>query len=119
MTSLLIFLLLVVFVEALTEILVTSFILEKPRMFISRRNGFLGTLVHCGYCTSVWVSTMVAWIIPFYIWSMTGQFWLDYIITALILHRLSNLFHELTSKLFGRRPMVFVVHKKETVVINE
>lgn len=107
--------LLVIFIEALTEILTTSSIFEKPRMLLAR-NAFLGELIHCGYCTSVWVSLSVAWIIPF---ALTPYFWLNYLLTVFVLHRLSNILHELIQKLLGRRPFLFAVHKTEAVIMPE
>lgn len=107
-------LLLALFVEAVTEILVTSIFFEKPREFVYTRNGFFGELVNCGYCTSVWVSAVVAWlaVLPISSW-----FVVNYIITVFIIHRLSNLLHELNNKWLGRRPFSMALHKTETVII--
>jgi hypothetical protein len=113
------FLFLVIFVEAFTEILVESSILTKPREFLARCNGLLGELVHCGYCTSVWVSAAVAWIVPMFIWTIVPNFWISYIIALFVLHRLSNLLHELNSKWLNRRPINFAVHKTETVLMPD
>lgn len=107
-------LLLIIFVEAVTEILVASSIFEKPRLYLAQKSGFLGELIHCGYCTSVWVSLGVAWIIPI---TISPYFFLNYIITAFILHRLSNVIHELINKWLGRRPISFAVHKTEAVLM--
>jgi hypothetical protein len=107
-------LLLVIFVEALTEILVESSIFERPRLYLAGKSGFLGELIHCGYCTSVWVSFGVAWIAPL---AISGFFWLNYFLTAFILHRMSNMLHELISKWLGRRPVTFAVHKTEAVIL--
>lgn len=108
-------LILIIFIEALTEILTTSSIFEKPRLWLAK-NAFLGELIHCGYCTSVWVSLSVAWIIPF---ALTPYFWLNYMLTTFVLHRLSNILHELIQKLLGRRPFLFAVHKTEAVLMPE
>lgn len=113
------FLFLVIFVEAFTEILVESSILAKPREFLARHSGLLGELVHCGYCTSVWVSAAVAWIVPMFIWAVVPNFWISYVIALFVLHRLSNLFHELNSKWLNRRPIGLAVHKTETVLMPD
>lgn len=113
------FTLLMICVEAITEILVASSIFAKPREFIARRSGLLGELVHCGYCTSVWVSAAVAWIIPLWYWALVPHFWVSYLVTLFVLHRLSNLFHELISKWLNRRPISLAVHKTETVLLPD
>jgi len=107
-------LILVLFVEAVTEILVSSAIFQKPREFVYTRNGFLGELVNCGYCTSVWVAAAVAWlaVLPICPW-----FAVNYVVTTFVIHRLSNLLHELNSKWLSRRPFSMAVHKTETVII--
>jgi hypothetical protein len=110
------YLLLIIFIEALTEILVESSILSKPREYLAQKNGLLGELIHCGYCTSVWVAASIAWVAPL---AFTSYFLLNYFITVFILHRLSNLLHEAYSKFLGRRPMTFAVHKTETVMIPD
>jgi hypothetical protein len=109
----------IIFIEAFTEILVASSIFQKPREFIARRSAFLGELVHCGYCTSVWVSATVAWIFVIYVWALTPFFWISYIIATFAFHRLANLFHELVSKWLNRRPISFAVHKTETVLMPD
>ena len=105
---------LVLFVEAVTEILVSSVIFQKPREFIYVRNGFLGELVNCGYCTSVWVAAAVAWL---YVLPICPWFAANYIISTFVIHRLSNLLHELNNKWLSRRPFSMAVHKTETVII--
>ena len=107
-------LLLILFVEAVTEILVESSIFQKPREFVYTRNGFLGELVTCGYCTSVWVSAAVAWLVVF---PISPWFVINYIITVFVIDRLSNLLHELNNKWLNRRPFSMALHKTETVII--
>ena len=109
--------LLVICVEAITEILVSGSIFQKPREFIARNSSFIGELVHCGYCTSVWVSAAVAWVFVVWVWTLTPIFWINYIIATFVIHRLANLFHELSSKWLNRRPISFAVHKTETVIV--
>ena len=113
--------LLTIFVEAVTEILVASSIFSRPRGFIGRRSAFLGELIHCGHCTSVWVSAIVVWMIlpPAWIFSIISNFWVAYIITIFVVHRLSNLFHEFNSKWLNRRPFALAVHKTETVLMPD
>ena len=108
--------LLVMFVEAMTEILTESSLFRGIREFLGKRSSLLGELVHCGYCTSVWVSAAVAWIL---VLKFTPYYAVDYIITTFIVHRLSNMLHELYSKWMGRRPWSMALYKTETVVIPE
>ena len=107
---------LVIFVEAITEIFVSSSIFTSFREFVGQRSAFLGELVHCGYCTSVWVSASVAWTLSAV---GTNYLWLDYIICVFVLHRLSNLFHELTCKWMNRLPLTIAMHKTESVILTE
>lgn len=88
---------LVIFVEAITEIIVASELFSPFREFIwNTRFTFLHKLFACGYCISVWVSASVAWIIP------THNGILGYFIKVMIIHRLSNMFHGIVTRLLGR-----------------
>ena len=106
-------LLLIIFIEALTEIIVASAIFAPIRE-VSTKYSYLGELMHCGYCTSVWVSASVAWIAPL---AIGPHFLINYALTVFILHRLSNLFHEFNSKWLNRRPLSLSVYKTETVIM--
>lgn len=103
-------LLLALVVEAITEIFVSSLLFEKLRIKIASIHLMLGELVHCGYCTSVWISMLVAWIATF-ILPISNYIIVDYILFVFILHRLSNIMHEIISKLLQRRPIQLWVHK--------
>ena len=107
--------LLVVFVEAITEVFVSSSIFEGLRDFIGQRSSFLGELVHCGYCTSIWVSASVAWMLTM----DTGYPWLDFVVVTFVLHRFSNLFHELTCKWMNRAPLSLTMHTTESVLLPD
>ena len=48
---------------------------------------FLHELLECGYCTSVWVA------IPTAYWYLERINYVDLIVFALIIHRLSNILH--------------------------
>jgi hypothetical protein len=109
------FLLLIIFVEAVTEIITTSSIMSKFRQVLSYSD-FLGELIHCGYCTSVWVAASVAWVDP---WIISEQFWINYAVTLFVLHRLSNVLHELMEKWLSRRPLTLAIHKTEAVLLPD
>lgn len=66
--------------------------------------GFIGELLNCGYCTSVWVAAAAAFVVPGKI-----LWWLPTILIKwLVLHRFSNLLHETFQKWFRNAPFSFV-----------
>jgi len=73
----------VIATEALTEILLHSELLDRPRKFISKLP-FLEALFSCGWCLSFWVGGVVFGII------ILG---LDIILLPIVFHRLSNFLH--------------------------
>ena len=106
--------------EALTEIITTSKITEPFRDWVGRSATsqfrlWFSELINCGYCTSVWVSIVLAAALPtpgckgcagsvgFLIAIMI------YGVKVLFLHRTSNLFHELAHKWFSRSPLNLVL----------
>lgn len=109
------YMLLIVLVEAITEILVDSQIFSKPRELIYTNSSFFGELVTCGYCTSVWVSAAVAWMA---VLSLSPYFMVNYIVTVMVLHRLSNVWHEAIKKWLNRHPITFSIHKTESVLLG-
>jgi len=108
-TSALIWLAVIIYVEAVTEIITSSGLFKKFREKIEEKNEFLGNLVSCGYCCSVWVSITVAWTIPGAIIFPL----VDFVIKVFVLHRLSNILHEGFSRWFSRHPWMIVLQKNE------
>ena len=94
MYNILVFLLLVVFVEGATELLCKSMILKRVREVISSVHPFFDELLKCGYCTSVWVSALAA---LFFTWEVGGGFVL-FVLFMVCLHRLSNYLHNFNDK---------------------
>lgn len=80
----------IVAVEALTEIIVASDIATRFRTWFYNLNDFTAKLISCGYCLSVWVSMPFALVVPN---GFTDYFILNWVISVLILHRLSNATH--------------------------
>lgn len=90
-------------VEAITEIIVEAQITDPIRGFIKRKAYpdqpiesysqniviFIDKLLSCGYCTSVWVSFVVASFHP----PIIGIKCIDWILAVFLIHRLSNLYH--------------------------
>lgn len=104
----------IIAVEAITEILVAGKIFQSLRDFLISRNIFLlAGMFSCGYCMSVWVAASVGWIVPF----PFGVVGIP--IKILVVHRLSNFFHEFMSRWLGRKPWAVEVHKTETVVMEQ
>lgn len=88
------FILLIIAVEAVTEIIVSSELFKPLRLMVSPMDDF------CGYCMSVWVA-------GFFIYFESPLITtLIYIFAA---HRLANLFHEGCSRWFKRKPFVGVM----------
>ena len=81
--------------EALIELWLTASPLEPIRAFVarnlteSRRFGWVVALLTCGYCMSVWVAAAAAFIPS----GICGNALLAWFINFLLIHRLSNLFH--------------------------
>ncbi len=100
-----IFLMSVILTEAITEIVTKSELFEplRSKVFnLGQKNKFfhwLHSLLDCGYCFSVWSGMLVALLffkdIDLLHWS------LDWIFVAIILHRTSNLFHNVIDRIHG------------------
>lgn len=91
-------------VEATTELIVASKIFFSLRTFISKRSKFIGELFSCGYCLSVWVAFAGAFFVP-------GQWtnpYVDHFLKLLVLHRASNILHSIISRVLKRLPFEFV-----------
>lgn len=98
----------VIAVEAITEIAVQSDLFIRLRSILYKLNpGLLGKLITCGYCFSVWVS-IIGWFMP---GNITGIWILDGILRIFLLHRLSNVIHELFMRWEKRLPLVIVFNK--------
>jgi len=94
-------------VEAITEILVDSKLLDKVRSEINnaafpeegppnddtwkqRGLAFLSSLFTCGYCMSVWVAAFVSLLVQV---PITSSWIINYVLSAFLMHRLSNAYH--------------------------
>lgn len=90
----------VVVVEASTELLVKSAIFKPLNKFLSSKGRFLEEMLSCGYCASVWIS-----IIPAYLLSNLQE-WISALVAfpfmLLFLHRSSNYLHNINDKYFDK-----------------
>lgn len=91
------FFLAVILTELLTELLVKSVIFRPVREGLSKVGSFFKELLGCGYCTSVWMAFGVALILQL-AYNLSGIYWLDLGLTALVVHRLSNYLHNFNDK---------------------
>lgn len=105
----------IIFVEAVTELILNGEIFEKFRELMFKLSNFTGSLVSCGYCLSVWVSASIAWALPLGFFHPV----VDFVVATFVLHRLSNIFHELVARWLGRMPWTLQLHKVETVHIED
>jgi len=99
------FLLAIILTEALTEIITKSEIFEplRARVFkLGQANRFfkwMHELLDCGYCFSVWAGALIA--ILFFRDLNLLHWGLDWFFIAIVLHRLSNLFHNIMDRVHG------------------
>jgi len=87
----------VILVELLTELVIKSEIFKPVRNWIFKLGGWFKDLFTCGYCFSVWVAFGVVFLTQIS-YPLTGQPWLDLGLMALIVHRLSNILHNVIDK---------------------
>jgi hypothetical protein len=139
MKDILIWIFAIVFVEATVEIEVESELFIAIRSRISQFSVFgrlkwlgwyFNGLLSCGYCLSVWISAVIALFIPTTILdantvgSVIGRIdatWpfvvVDYIIKIFVLHRLSNVWHELVYRWLERMPYMLAFKKPDIIDI--
>ena len=99
------FFLAIVLTEAITEVVTKSQFLNPLRAKIfslgqdNKFFGWLHELLDCGYCFSVWVGAFIA-ILFFRDVNLVHQS-IDWFFVALVLHRLSNMFHNIMDRIHG------------------
>lgn len=104
--TLVIIIILAIVVEAITEIVTSSTLVaplqatwrtwtypidRPPSGKIQAVMAFIDQLWNCGYCSSVWVSAVVALFAP----SLVSNIFINWVIIVFLLHRLSNWLHVL------------------------
>jgi hypothetical protein len=94
--------------EAVTEIVVASELFEPVRR-VMQRAGKLGALFTCGYCLSVWVGVGVSYLLRIDLGLVHPG--VDPLLVGLVVHRASNVLHELISRLLNRHPFQARVFK--------
>ena len=97
----------ILLIEAIVEILTESTIFIPFRAFLFEKGknskvfAWLHDLMDCGYCTSVWVGCFFA-LLLFTDRTYLLNVYVDWIFIGLALHRLSNIFHILITKIKGK-----------------
>ena len=119
----------IIFVEATTEIEVTSVLFSGVRERLIKIR-WVGWYVHglfsCGYCLSVWVSAVAALFVPGDVILWTTEAFLgklttcatpftiaDYIFKIFVIHRLANVWHEGVYRWLERMPFVLAFKSGE------
>jgi len=81
--------------EAITELLLHSALLNKPRTWLCRFN-FFKELFSCGWCLSLWAGLLVFGLLLLR---------LEIILVPIVFHRVSNYLHAVYSFVkYARRP---------------
>ena len=104
---------LIVAVEASTEILTDSEVTRPARERVAKVNDWLGQLVNCGYCTSVWVAGAAAMVHQI---QVSDHPWVNVLVTLLLLHRSSNLFHEVVNRMSKKIPFLFSIQNLASAI---
>jgi hypothetical protein len=88
---------------------ITNILVAKKRGIFKRfgywLRAFIGELLNCGYCTSVWAAGAAAFVVP---GRIPGWMLPIFLMKWMVLHRFSNLLHELFQKWFRNAPFSFV-----------
>lgn len=90
-------LLCVVLTELLTELAIKSEIFKPLRQQLFKLGEWFQKLFTCGYCFSVWAGFGVAFLTQTS-YPLTGSHSLDLGLMALVIHRLSNVLHNVIDK---------------------
>ena len=88
---------LILLTELLTELAVKSEIFKPVREKLSGVSPWLKELLSCGYCFSVWVAFGGVFLTQIS-YPLVGNQWVDLGLTALVVHRLSNILHNVIDK---------------------
>lgn len=96
-------------VEALTQLVQKSVFFSPFRAYFDNHEDsavcdFIGTVLECPYCTSVWISMFVVLCVLLSGFHLVifGNVVLDYFVFFVGCHRVSNLFHDIWDRYFSR-----------------
>ena len=84
--------------EAVVELVIKSQIFSPFRRLVSKLGPRTAELFKCGYCFSVWVAMVMVSIFPIVVLPITDWSILNAILLMLVIHRLSNIMHNVIDK---------------------
>ncbi len=90
-------LLLALVTEEVTQLVIKSTIFKPLRVLISRLGDLTAELMQCGYCFSAWVALPLVYFSQVTI-LVTDHPLFNVVLTVLIVHRLSNILHNMIDK---------------------
>lgn len=103
-------------VEALAEIWTESVLFERLRVWVRSKSGFLGYFFDCGYCVSVWLGVGAAYL--FHCKDVFGLGWWEPLIWGFVVHRGSNIWHEVISRFMSRIPWALFLTIRGAVPVD-
>ena len=96
-------------VEGITQLVQKSVFFGPVRDFFSAREkniicAFFSNMLSCPYCTSVWVSMFITLCVLVSGFSLVilGNVVIDYFLFFIVVHRFSNLIHDVWDRYFSR-----------------
>lgn len=84
--------------EAVVEIVIKSEIFRPFREQMFRLGPWFKKLFTCGYCFSVWIALAAVSAAPAVVLPLSDIFGVNALVTVLIIHRLSNVMHNIIDK---------------------
>lgn len=106
-------LLVTILIENITELIAKSQLFQPVRKKVIYFNSFLGKLIQCGQCLSVWVAAGVVLLLGL-VYNFTGWYYIDLTLTGLIVHRLSNYLHNFNDKFFDKYYSLSHINSEKT-----
>lgn len=83
--------------EAIVQLVIKSEIFAPVRSFVSKWGHWFEKLMECGYCFSVWVAFPLVAAAGIFL-PIFDKIILDLLFTGFVVHRLSNVIHNVTDK---------------------
>jgi hypothetical protein len=84
--------------EAMVELVIKSQIFSPFRRLVSKLGPRTTELFKCGYCFSVWVAMGMVLLVPSMVLPITDWRVVNAALTVLVVHRLSNIMHNVIDK---------------------
>lgn len=124
--SVIVYILIVIAAEAVTEIIGEAEIFASLRSGLKRLpwifGGYLGGLFGCRYCLSVWAGFAGALAFPWRLIPGEGLEWVfaDFAVKAFSMHRLANVLHETVNRFLDKQPfLISLLPQGEAPVVEQ